>query len=324
MKLFYIIAIFAVLLVAMLNINMISAVLIGTIPNNITLASPVNNEAYYKTKVKFNLSSNNILNEVKYANLMDTDARCTESERFENTCWKTLCTDCNGYGNDKEKKLTMKEGVNKLAISAIDKNSNTFLYNITIFVESLKPKIISTFPRNNEFINGSNFTIIYTEYNLKSITLIYGNDNDIRNLTKNCTSGKAQVCSFSVNLSDYENQPIYYYFTLNNLIYNLDSQPKRLIVDTIHPNLTIYAPKQNKHYFKKTNFNFTVSEGSKVEFMDRNNDVQVWKKICSNCIEFGFQKIQTRCIKKGTHELLIRATDKAGNFDIKEVNFEIE
>lgn len=306
---------------SLINISMLSAIFIGPTSNNITLASPVDMEVYYSLKVKFNLSSDNILNEVRYANLMDTDASCSESEVFENTCWKILCTNCNGYGNDKERKLTMNEGINQIVVRIIDKNNDVIYYNVTIFVESSKPKIISTYPRNNKIVNGSDFRIVYTEYNLKSITLVYGKDNNLTNITKNCSSGKNQACSFSLNLGDYENQPIYYYFILNNFIYTTKSQLTRLVVDTIPPVIEVYSPIEENHYFKKFPFNISVSENSKIEYMDKSDNNPVWRRICSNCNKFGFEKQQTKSMLQGNHNIFIRATDKAGNSDIKNISF---
>lgn len=318
------IIILLLLLGSILNISMMSAIIIGSTSNNNTLASPIDMEVYYSLKVKFNLSSDNNLGEVRYANLMDTGLRCAEGERFENTCWKILCANCNGYGNDRDRKLTMNEGMNKIVVRVIDKDSNTSYFNVTIFVDSTKPKIISTHPRRNKVVNGSDFTIVYSEFNLNNIILVYGKDNNFTNITKNCSSGKAQVCRFSVNLTEYENQSIYYYFILNNLIYSVNSQITKIVVDTISPILTIYAPEEVKHYYKKVPFNITINKKSKIEYMDKSDNNPVWRNICYNCDKFGNEREQTKSMPQGVHDISIRATDKAGNSDIKNISFVID
>ncbi len=315
-----------IILICLINISFINALVIrnssGT--NNITLISPVNNEVYYRMKVNFNLQSNEILNEVKYANLDKTSIRCSEEDRYENTCWQVLCTHCNGYGNDRGRKLTMDEGINRLVIRVMDNNGNLYYQNITLIVESIKPKVFSSFPHKNEFINGSYFNIKYSEQNLKNITLVYGNDDRIKNTTKYCPAGNKQNCSFFLNLSEYEGQPIYYYFIINDLINSETTQMTRLIVDTIRPMVNINFPQNGKNYFKKVPINVTATENSKIEYLDTNGNSVLWKKFCYDCKSFGFNKLIQKSFSEGNHNLLIRATDKAGNFDIKEVNFIVD
>jgi len=69
-------------------------------------------------------------------------------------------------------------------------------------------------------------------------------------------------------------------------------------------------------------FNISVSEDVKIEYID--NSASRWKRLCSNCDEYGESRKKTKSFKRGVHDILIRATNKAGNIDIKEINFDVD
>ncbi len=267
---------------------------------------------YFSKKVNFNISSDSVLKKIEYINLNEANSR-----------WKTLCTNCSEYGFYKNRKLTMSEGENQIIIRAADGNGSYFEKNVTLRLESVKARVLSTYPRMNKVVNGSEFLISYTEENLKSITLVYGNDNQIRNLSQSCTSGKNKECRFSINLSDYEDEPIYYYFITEDFVRKEKSQMTRLRVDTISPSLSISSPAEGGSYENKVPLNIKVSEDSRIEYLDTSKDSS-WRVLCTNCNEYGAEKSRTKNFGKGSHEILIRATDKAGNSDMKSVGFEIE
>ena len=268
---------------------------------------------YFSKKINFNVSSDKVLKIIEYINLND-----------DNPKWKTLCTDCSEYGLYRNRKLTMIEGENNIIIRAMDENRSYSEKNITLRVESVKPIVFSTYPRLNKVVNGSEFLISYTEENLKSITLVYGNDIIIRNLSKECASGKKKECRFLLNLSDYENEPIYYYFITEDFVRSEKSQMTRLWVDTISPKLTIKFPAENGNYLKNVPFNVLISEKSRLEYLDILDNNPTWRALCSNCDEYGYEKSKSKIFKKGSHEILIRALDKAGNSDMKSVSFNVE
>lgn len=269
--------------------------------------SPKNHLVYFSKKVEFSINSSEELKKIEYVNL---------NEVFP--MWKTLCINCKEYGLNKNKKLTMLEGENNLIIRAIDKEDNPHEEDINFAVESLKPKILST-----NFNNGK-FSIAYTEENLRKIILVYGNDNRIRNFTKECTPGKNQICYFSVDLTDYENQPFYYFFLVLDYAFKEKTQIKRIKVDTIPPILHVYQPKENKYYEEKAPLRIIVSEKSKIEYMDEYDNNPVWRSLCSNCDEYGLNSIKTKYFTSGSHKLLIKASDNSGNFDLKSVIFNVD
>lgn len=267
---------------------------------------------YFQKKVKFNISTGEVAKKIEYINLNDSNPR-----------WKNICLSCPEYGLYREKKLTMIEGENNLIIRVIDLNGGVSEKNVTFKVESEKPIVYKVEPRENSIVNGSRFFIQYTEYNLKNITLVYGTGEDTRNTTQACEPGKDKECIFSVNLSDYEEKTLKYYFIIEDLINSEKTQIKKLKVDTIFPVLEIELPEENKSYEKVVPFKMSISKKATLEYKNKDGKAG-WKNLCTNCNQFGVDEKKTKIFQKGYHELLIRAVDKAGNSDLKEVNFYID
>jgi hypothetical protein len=279
--------------------------------NSIFNVNSPQNIIYNQKKVGFNISSSEILSEISYINLDDPNSK-----------WKTLCTSCNNYGLFTNKKLTMQEGINHLIIKVTDNNGSVFEHNVTLRVETIRPKILSTYPRENAVTNGTDFSITYSEENLLNIILVYGNDNRIKNITQNCSSGKKQVCSFSVNLSEFENDPITYNFIVHDFFDPVITQMTNIKVDTISPVVNINFPIEGNHYFKKVNLNITVSKKAKILYKDVNGRESPWKTLCTNCDKYGYSEKKFLSIMRGSHDLYIKAIDDAGNSNMKKISFE--
>jgi hypothetical protein len=271
-----------------------------------TINSPTNT-LFYSKKVQININSS-ILGEISYINLDDMNPR-----------WKSLCDDCNEFGFYQNKKLTMNEGSNHLIIRFTTFENNVYEQNVTLRVDSVRPRITSIFPRLNGATNGSYFFIRYSEENLKYITIVYGIDGIKYNATQNCTSGKDQFCFFNINLSVFENQPISYFFKVYDYLDPINSQITKIKVDTIPPVVNIITPKIANHYLKKLPINITISEKARIEYKEDNENN--WKTLCTNCDKYGYTDKKYFNLMQGNHELFIRAVDSAGNFEIKEVNF---
>ena len=84
----------------------------------------------------------------------------------------------------------------------------------------------------------------------------------------------------------------------------------------------IYSPMNVIYNDRKIAFNISASE--KVDFMEYknlNDRNPKWKKLCSDCEEYGFSHKRTKIFSDGEHNLSIRATDYYGQ--VKEENFSI-
>lgn len=292
------------------NISVNALIIDGNSSNlTYTINSP-NNIVYYSKKVQFNISASGILAEISYINLDDPNSK-----------WKTLCTRCSEFGFSRDRRLTMVENLNHLILRITYPNGSIFDNNITLRVESTRPKIHKIFPRENAVTNGTDFSITYSEKNLLNITLVYGNDDRIRNVSQSCTSGNNQICKFSVNLTEFENENIYYNFLLKDYIDPVNTRMTRIKVDTITPVLNIISPVGGNYYFKKLPLNITVSEKVKIVYKDVNGRDLPWRTLCTNCESYGYYSSKYLNIMSGNHDIYIKAIDDAGNSDMEKISF---
>lgn len=277
---------------------------------NLTVHSPLNWSLYNSKRVRFNITTTKEVEKIEYINWIERRPR-----------WKRLCRRCDEYGFSRKKTKTLKEGWNNITIRATGEFGNVEA-NITLFIDSKKPRISRTRPRRNSVINGSEFYIKYTEDNLQEIILFWNPNKTL----ENCTSGRNQECITSANLSDFDGQWIKYWFEVSDQINTEESRKTRVFVDTTLPVLTVSSPVNGAdHTSRKVPFNLTVSEDVTLEYRDNSARKPRWRRLCSRCDGYGDEKrIRTKSFKKGHHDIEIRATDKAGNSDIKELSFDID
>ncbi len=288
---------------------------------NITLNATVGmsvyspeNKLYNNKKIPFNISASEVLDKIEYINYNDASPR-----------FKSLCMSCQEYGFSKIRKVTLNEGDNNITIRGTGEFGQVIEKNIFLKIESKQPKIIKTFPEKG-FVSGA-FNVSFEEENPIHIILNYGN-----NLTgfrtkevnlPNCVSGgKKWSCGINVNLFDFDEQEIEYYFSVvdiaNNTAY---SKTKTLDVDFTPPviNEFGYGVIGNRVEF---DFNITENNFNKINYMDYNEGTPRQKTLCTT-LKNGV------CIKKisfprGEHNLTIFVSDKAGNLEkIENVEFEI-
>ena len=185
-----------------------------------------------------------------------------------------------------------------------------FVYASDGFTNSDKvvPRISKTTPMRNHFTNGSDFSVKYSEDDLKEIKL----NIDHQNITKtDCLPGRNQICNFEIDLSAHDNQELIYYFTAEDQSGNIGfSKTTQVFVDTTTPII------ENISYFvtnKRIDIIITFIEENlyKIEYLDNQNSRPKWTNFCTHGIG--------RCEKKFTFkggdgpDLTIRITDKAGN-----------
>lgn len=247
---------------------------------------------------------------------------------YRNPKWKTLCKDCDRYGFERKRYKFLKEGENIFGFRAINASGVVEEQNRSVFVDSKKPIISRTEPRRNKVINGSYFSVRYTEEYLENITLVYGPDN--RSVTKlTCEKGRNKVCVFNdINLSDYEDEYIEYYFIVKDKIWTKESRKTKVYVDSVKPEIDVIEPMNNKNYSYGTRripFSINVSEDVELKYIDLNSSRRWprYKTLCRNCDSYGLNKNRFKIFGEGDHNILIKATDKAGNVNFEEVYFRI-
>lgn len=278
---------------------------------NLTVFSPQAG-IFNSKRVPFNITTTTRVEKIEYINHNDVRPR-----------WKVLCRNCDEYGFDRGKTKTLNEGENNITIRATDGFSNTKEENIILFIDSKKPRISRTEPRRNSVVNGSEFYIKYTEDNLQNITLFYGTGTEF--ITKyDCPAGKNQECWFrNINLSAYNGQYIEYWFEVSDLVNVAESRKTRIKVDTSIPVLTVNSPINGGTYGRKIQFNITISEEVDLEYIDNSETRPRWRTLCTRCDEYGNNRAKTKSLKKGLHNIKIRAVDKAGNSDTEEISFNV-
>src|SRR3989344_2607721 len=258
-------------------------------------------------KVLFNLTTNDYAEKIFYINHDDLKPK-----------EKILCKNCNSYGNLVKRSQTLNEGNNNLTLIAINGFGIEVRQNISLYVDSKKPKIIGTEPRKGKVVNGSLFSVKYTESDLQSITLHFNPNISLIG----CPSGESEVCKTSLNLSAFDGTQITYYFVLKDKINSMSSKNVSVFVDTTYPVINLTKPV-DVNQTKKVEFNITISERVDLEYYDLNDSGARWKRLCNDCNEYGTAKNKTVNFKNGEHNLIIRARDEAGNADVKEIMFNV-
>lgn len=93
-------------------------------------------------------------------------------------------------------------------------------------------------------------------------------------------------------------------------------------MDVVSPELTVNFP-EDEVYGRRVPFDITIDEDVTLEYMDESANRPRWRRLCRNCDEYGNSRTRTKSFRTGIHNLLIRAIDRVGNSDIKEIEFEV-
>ena len=269
---------------------------------NLTVILP-NSTLSGTRSTQFNISTSDFVSKIEFINYNDNIPQ-----------FKTLCSNCNGYGFASKRNINLNEGDNTLTVRATDLFANIMEVNLTVFVDSKLPRISRILPRGNSVINGSFFFIKYIEDNLQQIKLFF---NPEYNLSL-CQSGSAN-CSTSIDLTAFNNQSITFFFNVTDPIRTVQSRATTVFVDTVSPTLTVYSPANMTTNLTRITFNMTSSEPVILEYLDNSASVPRWKRLCSNCLSHGYSSKKTQFIAKGNHSLTIRARDKAGNSNTENI-----
>jgi hypothetical protein len=282
---------------------------------NLTVYSP--EDAIYDSKrALFNITTEREVEKIEYINYADNRPR-----------WRTLCRRCNEYGFDRKKTKTLREGENNITIKATNEFDFVEEKNISIMVDSKKPRISRTTPKRNAIINGSNFYLKLREDYLKHISMVieFNGSKDIIPLdVNNCVQDRSyKGCNYDFDLTVYDGKQIEYYFIVKDSINQVESRKTKVWVDTTPPELDVYFPEDD-FYGRKVPFNITVSEKVLIEYYNPSDRNARWRRLTSNKDEYGNTRFKTKTFKRGMHDLQIRATDKAGNSDIDVISFEVD
>ena len=274
----------------------------GIIDDNgacLNLIMPLTNMITEETKIPVNITLSPPYTEIYY-----TDESASRPKE------KKLCDDCSGYGNDKKKYISLKDGFHNLTFKAKSSQKNDILTPVGIMVDSKEPKIKSTEPKNKGYTNGS-FTVQYQDDNPKKISLEYGTQRKIRSDCPFNPEDTTQECEFNVDVTPYNFATLSYRFIVEDIANHTDeSKYLQIHADTISPVINNIGHSIDGSRVK---FNISVSEAVTLEYYDHNEKRPTWRSLCKNCALYS----KTKSFSGGQHTISIRATDNAGNTDLE-------
>lgn len=277
-----------------LSLNLISAS-----SDWLVINSPLNEDIYDKMTVTFNLTSTSGNADFYYF---------TESLDKSPGKWVRLCK--NNESCIKEIRFT--EGEHNISIKAVNSSGDVDYAYVSFEIDTKKPKIIATKPNSNSVFNGSGFFIKYTEDHLKIITLYYGDEiENPRNFTKtDCAPGKNKNCTFNVDLKQFHNKKIYYWFEVNNSVNSAKSKSTIIKVDAKRP---VNYSQEIVEDAGKVRFIFEMFDDNfkGIYYLDKKDSNPRWIALCS-ILKFGRCDVK-RNLKSGNPKLDVKAVDKAGN-----------
>jgi hypothetical protein len=275
---------------------------------NLTVMSPKNNTVYNEKGVYLNLKTDESSN-IYYLDNINGRGR-----------WTQVCTSCTSYN----KKRNFNEGLNDLTFKATDKSGQSSYYNASFRIDSKKPKINKAEPKKG-FSDGM-VSVQFTEDNPVNLSLYYGNgESGMKNQRidlNTCVIDKGKYnCNSELELNNYDNEQISYWFVLTDIAGNsVSSKVNTLSVDMTFPTITSfnYTIKGTK-----VTFNMSVNDANfdEITYMD-NSAARPSERILCSSLKNGY------CVKgitfsKGIHDLNIQVYDSAGNSIAESVFLEI-
>ena len=223
-----------------------------------------------------------------------------------------ICSDCDSVA----KKYTAIEGFNNFTIKITGYNGEIYYHSIYFTVDSTKPSIYTTTPKDKSWIGGTLFTVKYTEYKLSSISLFYWNTTMNEVVLQNCPNGRNVVCSIDLDMDAYDGKQIKYYFTIKDTFRSVNSKNYTLYVDATYPVINLISPLNTTYSSTVTRLTVNVTEKVTLKYRDNGKTAITF---CTSCSFYN----SSRSFSKGFHNLVINATDKAGNSALKSVSFTI-
>ena len=289
------------------NITNITNPIITIEPFKASLGSPLDGKIYSKT-VLFNVTS---------------EREVSVYYKEEDGEWKMILTGKKSY----LKKLSFNEGFHNLTIKIVDNNYNERNFTASFYVDNSKPKIRKTGPSKG-YTDGS-FDLEFMETNPQSLVFKYGNSitgyRDYNVHLENCFLGRISRCNVKVNLSDYNQQNVYYWFTLRDVSGNsVETKHIQLSVDATSPvinNPDSIFKLDSKSKTVTFNLNITELNLASVSYLDSSQRTPKWNLLCPKLTKGYCSKKLT--FVRGTHDIEVKVLDKAGNSVTQLIEFDV-
>jgi hypothetical protein len=264
------------------------------------LYSPTNS-LYTSRYVPFTMQCGFLVKEIKYS--------------LDNSYFVRACSNCMSVN----RRIYFKEGPNTFNVEAVYMD-RTYRFEEEFIVDSIRPRIYAVAPTSG-YSNGM-FRVDYAEMNLRNTTLYIREvgGSYAKYSKEDCPSASRQTCTFEVDISGYDGKMIEYYFLLEDIAGNSeDSNMYRLGVDMQSPILQVLPPLQSV-YGGPVTLNLASTEPAEISFNDTFGTTSRKTVVCSSCTSSS----RDYFFVDGSHNVRIKAMDKAGNFDEKEINFVVD
>ncbi len=214
-----------------------------------------------------------------------------------------------------EKRISLRDGENNLIIKSVDERGKVTTKEMNLFVDSKKPRIRSY--TREKFIN-EKFEIKVREDNLKEINLFINNKKFDVSLD-NCEEDRSYfICSFDIDLKEFDGEEIEYYFEVIDIAGNKDeSRELKAKVDLTPPqieNINISYEERRSRYNVKLKIDETNFD--EVNYIYNYRDRERERRFCSRLRD----GICERTIYEKYENIKLEIKDEAGNILIKEIN----
>ena len=281
------------------------------IPTRLIINSPTLN-LFDERRIPLNLQTTEEVDEIVYTYL-DSRGRLRE---------KRLCRNCDEYN----RKRSFSDGFYDLTFKAIVEDIAVDEKSVSFTIDSKDPRISKTSPTRG-FSDG-NFYVEFKENNPVNLTLYYGNsiraqELDIEN---NCSESRGKYsCSVWVNLSDFDNKEIEYWFELKDIARNTDESRKRNVdVDMTFPvlnNPDSFWEMGTGRYDDYVYFDISITEKNfdkvvlSYDYRGRTRE----KRLCSR-LRYGSCEKKFK-LRDGYSNYQLIVMDDAGNVVARDISF---
>jgi hypothetical protein len=257
---------------------------------------------FEERRIPFNITLSRPAEIIEYMNNLDNNPR-----------WRRLCKDCDSWGAERKRTLSLNEGENEITIRAIDALNNQDSATVEITVDSRDPRIRKTGPSGD--IATSLFSIEFDEENPESLVLHYGTSENMKthelNLSQDCQIDRNYECETFVDLTEFDQQEIEYFFVLEDIAQNQDSsRPRALLVDMSYPSIDAfsYEVDGNRVHLTLEVTEATLDEITYIDSLDpRPRERRLCTQLTDNLCEKSIR------VNDGFHNLTITVYDEAGN-----------
>jgi hypothetical protein len=88
---------------------------------------------------------------------------------------------------------------------------------------------------------------------------------------------------------------------------------------------TINSPTDTFYSARRIPFNITSPvQADRIQFMNHNDNNPRFRRLCSNCFSYGFEKPRLRTVREGNNKVTVRLIDELGAMQDKNISFFVD